>query len=59
MLQSHVKRIELLVNVLKEKQIFVPQEMLDEIIADGKNNCGNKTVTHKISEQGYIREEID
>ncbi|MCW5589670.1 MAG: hypothetical protein KIT27_08425 [Legionellales bacterium] len=46
--ESHPNHIQPFLTVLKQHHIFVPQQMIDEIIEDANNNIGNKEVFHHI-----------
>ncbi len=47
-----------LLEILNTLAILVPQEMIDEVMEDGKKNIGNKNVFHSLTYGFYKRSDI-
>ena len=56
---SHQKTLDGYLSLLDKFKIQIPQKMIDEILADGKNNEGNKEIKHSIDGGAYKREVCD
>jgi len=48
LVEPHPKELTFFLSELKRLQISLPQQMIDAVLLDGKNNIGNKNVYHRI-----------
>ena len=55
---SHPKTFEPFIHVLVDLGIIIPKEMIDEIVADGIANMGNKVVRHYQGNGKHAREQL-
>lgn len=53
--ESHPKSIQGYLDVLESFRISLPAAMIDEVLRDGRENCGNKFVEHQIIDGEYQR----
>ena len=51
------KTLDSFLRVIKNINIDIPQQMIDELLEDQKNNIGNKHVAHYLEEGKYFRQE--
>lgn len=56
--ESHPKTLDVFLTVLDCFRISLPQQMIDEVVIDGCENCGNKTVEHKVIGGHYQRKSL-
>lgn len=52
---SHPKSLRRFLDVLREFQLALPEEMINEVLKDKRINCGNKVVQHEIRNGKYER----
>src|SRR5581483_5231448 len=51
--EPHPKTIGRYLDVLRCLEISIPDEMIDEVLRDGRENFGNKTIEHRIIDGRY------
>lgn len=54
---SHPREISGYLFELIDREIVIPQEMLDELLSDSTHNVGNKIVEHRYVNGQYVREQ--
>lgn len=52
---SHPATLQPFLEQLERMSITVPEEMIEEVDRDGRENCGNKYVEHAYANGGYLR----
>ena len=52
---SHPKTLEIFLMVLNDLKIYIPRQMIEEILQDSFENVGNKYVYHTIKNGVYKR----
>ena len=57
--ESHPKKIDSFLLVLKENGINLPEAVIQEVIKDGLENFGNKVVVHSYKNENYKRSELE
>ncbi|MBY0380194.1 MAG: hypothetical protein K2P99_07335 [Burkholderiales bacterium] len=56
--ESHPKKIDPFLLILKERGISLPDAVIEEVIKDGLENFGNKVVVHSYKNENYKRSEL-
>lgn len=55
---SYPKEINCYLHELEQRGITLPEQMVNELLADGMRNVGNKYVVHLIQAGRYVREQL-